>query len=133
MDGHRRGSSSLPVNIRSKNLHMLDEGDRLIGEINQHLVPYKSSSEDHPTVDMLNLREATIELGRLIAWASELIAAQSLVSYRSTIRQDMVAIQHKHSLFESAPARDAKLDDSVKAFVERVGALNDALEVISWD
>jgi len=133
MDGHRHGSGRLTAKMRSKNLQILDEGDRLIGEINQHLQPYKSDSENHPSVDVSNLREATIELGRLIAWSSELIAAQSLVSYRSTIRRDMAAIQHKQSLIGSAPARDAELDETVKAFVDRVGALNDSMEGLTWD
>lgn len=133
MDGHRHGTSRLTAKTQSKTLQILDEGDRLIGEINQHLLPYKSGLGAHPSVVVSNLREATIEVGRLIAWASELIAAQSLVSYRSTIRQDMAAIQHKHALIGSAPARDAELDETVKAFVERVGALKDTLEDLSWD
>ena len=133
MDGHRHGSRRLTAKVRSKNLQILDEGDRLIGEINQHLQPYKSGSENHPPVDVSNLREATIELGRLIAWASELIAAQSLVSYRSTIRKDMAVIQHKQSLIGSAPARDIELDETVKAFIERVGALKDSMEGLTWD
>lgn len=133
MDGHRRDSRRSCTKAHHIDLQILDEGDRLIGEINQHLLPYKSTSDDHPSLNVSNLREATVELGRLIAWASELIAAQSLVSYRSFIRQDMAAIQHKHALIGSAPGRDAELDGSVKTFVERVRLLNDSMEGLTWD
>jgi len=80
MDGHRRDSSRAATKARQMNLNLLDEGDRLIGEINQHFQSYKAGLEHHPSIDVSNLREATIELGRLMAWASELIATQSLVS-----------------------------------------------------
>lgn len=133
MDGHRRGSRRSGTKAHQIDLQILDEGDRLIGEINQHLLPYKSMSDNHPSLNVSNLREATVELGRLMAWASELIAAQSLVSYRSFIRQDMAAIQHKHALIGSAPGRDAELDGSVKTFVERVRLLNDSMEGLTWD
>ena len=133
MDELRRDSSSAATKARQMNLNLLDEGDRLTREINQHLQPYKADSEHHPSVDVSNLREATIELGRLIAWSSELIAAQSLVSYRAAIRQDMAVIQQKHALVGRAPGRDPELDGTVKAFVERVGILKDSLEGLSWD
>ena len=133
MDGHRRDFRRSGTKAHQIDLQILDEGDRLIGAINQHLQPYKSAAEDHPSLNVSNLREATVELGRLIAWASELIAAQSLVSYRSIIRQDMAAIQQKHALIGSAPGRDAELDGTVKSFVERVGVLGDSMEGLTWD
>lgn len=133
MAAHRSGSSRLSTKLRQKNLRILDEGDRLLSEINQNLLAYKAGSNDHPSVDVSNLREATIELGSLIAWASELIAAQSLVSYRSSIQRDMADVEQKHAIVGSAPGRDRSLDDAVKAFVERVGTLNASLGVVEWD
>ena len=133
MAAHGSGSNRLSAKLRQKNLRILDEGDGLLGEIDQNLLHYKTASSDHPPVDLTNLREATIELGGLMAWASELIAAQSLVSYRSSIQRDMADVEQKHAMVGSAPGRDRSLDDAVKAFVERVGTLNASLEGLEWD
>ena len=133
MAGHRHDSSRSRGKLRQRGLEVLNEGDLLLREIDQHLRHYDSASAVRPSVDACNLREAAIELGNLLAWASDLIAAQSLVSYRSSVLREVAEVQRDHSFVGSASARDNSLDSAIQAFFQRVRELNDSLGGLEWD
>jgi hypothetical protein len=133
MAGHRHDSSPSRGKLRQRGLEILNEGDLLLRGIDQHLRHYDSASAVRPSVDAFNLREAAIELGNLLAWASDLIAAQSLVSYRSSVLREVAEVQRDHSFVGSASVRDNSLDSAIQAFVQRVRELNDSLGGLEWD
>jgi hypothetical protein len=111
---------------------IMREGDRLISEISLHLSMFNPQEDRFSHVDVTNLKEAAIELGRLLAWASELLSTRTLLGHQERLESELARMKanEDHPIGE---VRDRRLEGSLKGFGERVRNLSNCLEELSWD
>lgn len=118
---------------RTRHLNILDEGDRLISRIKQHLVTYDTTQSEQEAISLTNLKEAGIEIGKLIESAQELIVTHSLLSHKEMIERDMATIQWKHGGEVVYSGRNRQLDVAFVNFSNRVNTLIDRMGELKWD
>ncbi|MGB1589442.1 MAG: hypothetical protein ACPHDO_03775 [Candidatus Poseidoniaceae archaeon] len=129
MDVHRKSNH----NRKATHSKIIDEGDQLISQIKQHLVTYDSRQYEQEANSLLNLKEAGIEVGKLIEFAQELIVAHSLLYHKDMIEKDMATIQWKHSEEVVYSGRSKQLDQAFKIFSNRVNSLAGQMGGLKWD
>jgi hypothetical protein len=111
---------------------IMREGDRLISEISLHLSMFNPQEDRFSHVDVTNLKEAAIELGRLLAWASELLSTRTLLGHQERLESELARMK-AHEDHPIGEVRDRRLEGSLKGFGERVRNLSNCLEELSWD
>jgi hypothetical protein len=130
MNVHRESNSHKD---RARHSKILDEGDRLISQIKQHLVTYDTKKSEQEANSLTNLKDAGIELGKLIESAQELIAAHSLLYHQEMIERDMASLQWKHSDEVVYSGRKRQLDTAFTNFSNRVNSLINQMGGFKWD
>lgn len=129
--GVHRGSNSHKDEPRHSKV--LDEGDRLISRIKQHLVTYDNKKSEQEANSLTNLKDAGIELGKLIEVGQELIVSYSLLFHQEMIERDLASIQWKHSDEVVYSARKRQLDAAFTNFSNRVNNLISQMGGLKWD
>ena len=126
------GLSGLPGRAAIGRSHeSLDAVDRVLSSLREDAKAFSTSSTHHAFEGLENFQQGVLELGRLIAWAAELVGASSIHAQILSALAVQIGGRGGED-FTKLSLNSHALDDDIQAFKLRVHQLAKAMEGLSW-